>query len=242
MTYQIFIPTWKRVGKTETLKHIPPSKSILVLRPEEESYYYDPVFPAMILPSIINTIGKTRDYIIRNATADYVWMVDDDVSNDNIIEGIEYITYYAEQEDAGIFGFGKHFMINQRLEKDGIFSRCGSSDRIWGVHREKYLSSNLNMSRYPVLEDLYCWMGMQIAGHRALISNEYESKTKEPKTGGCSTYRTAELVRNNLYKLQNDFPRHFAIKESERETVQNINIGLNFRTSWAKIHKEIPRI
>src|SRR5580765_863373 len=190
-TYQIFVPTWRRMGNTSTLAGLKDKNTVIVVvRPEEEEYYTSRGYSLMVLPSDCIGLGAAQQYIFHNAQTDLVWLTDDDLNMENLLSQIHYVSYYAEQENAGIFGLGKHFMQYQRLEKDGEWSRQGSCDRVWGINTAMYKSSGLDSTPFPILCDLYVWVGMQVAGYGALISNRCIVKGGNAKGGGCEDDQT----------------------------------------------------
>lgn len=243
INFQIYVPTWGRCGDTSTLSLLNEEQCCVVCRPSEQGYYRETGYPTLVLPEGMEGLGAARQYIVETADADYIWMVDDDLKLDNLYKSIEYITFNASLEKAGIFGLGQYFMSHERIKKDGIFTRRGASRQVWGLDRKRYLSSKLDMSKWILMQDLYCWMGMQIAGHRVLISNECLLKEgKGANYGGSVHYRNPERVRGMLMKLKETFPNYIEVFESYRGTVQGLPIGVNFRVKWAKIHQEIPRV
>jgi hypothetical protein len=227
------------MGNSTTLNNLADKRSVIVaIRPEEEEYYRTRDYNVMVLPPDCIGLGAAQHYIFNNAEADLVWLADDDLKNTNLDKDIEYISYYAGQEQAGIFGLGRHFMKHIRIEKDGIWTRTGSTGGCWGVNKKMYQASGLDSSPWTVVCDLYLWIGMQAAGYGALISNLCIMKGGEGKTGGCVDYRTNEMVVDAVYKLQEAFPRYFHIFPSDTATIQRHKVGLGFRVEWKRIHED----
>lgn len=238
-TLQIFVPTWKRMGDTPTLDNLKNKTDVIVaIRPEEREYYSQRGYNILVLPPDCIGLGAAQHYIFNTSQADLIWLADDDLNNMNLVEQIRYITYFADQEKAGIFGLGRHFLQNIRIEKDGPWTRKGSTGGCWGVRKEYYQASGLDSTPWMVLCDLYLWIGMQVAGYGCLISNECIMKGGEGKKGGCVDYRTDEMVIEAINKLADEFPEYVSVFESDRATIQRHKVGLGFRVAWSKIHKE----
>lgn len=243
-TAEVYVPTWGRAGNTATLDRLKRQDCVVVVRAEEEEYYKSRGWRVMVLDADHSFgLGQARQFIIENSPNDLIWMVDDDLTLDNLMESIQYISYYADKEDAGIFGMGTYFMSHNRIAKDGAWTRRGAGRQVWGVNRKKYLASKLDMSPWILCQDLYCWVSMQIKGHRCMISNECLLKEGTgAKSGGSVYYRSKSLVTEMITRLHALYPDYIDLFPSDRGTVSGIPIGQAFRVKWAKIHKEIPRV
>jgi hypothetical protein len=240
-TFEVFIPTWRRTDKLiKTLANSPELQktATIVVRPEEENHYLDAGFNVMVLPEGYEGLGAARQYIMTNTTADYVWMLDDDLNNSNLGEILAYVAVCARDADAGIFGLGNHFMVNARMEKDGDWTRKGYAVAAWGLDRRKYLATGMNMYPWKLCADLYCYVGMQIAGYKVMISNQYTAKQGNQQDGGCNVYRDAEILHSFFYKLEETYPKYVKVNPSKVDRTWYKSV----RIEWSKIHREIPRI
>jgi glycosyltransferase involved in cell wall biosynthesis len=242
VTFQIYIPTYKRTEKLiRTIESSPELKKegVLVVRPEEEKHYKDDGFQVLTLPEGCEGLGAARQYIMERTLSDYVWMLDDDLNNQDLFNIIQYVTFCAAKEDAGIFGLGSHFMDYVKLEKDGEWTRKGYAVAAWGLNRKKYLQTGMDMREWRLCADIYCYAGMQVAGHKVLISNIYTAKQGHPSSGGCLTYRTADVLHSYFDRLEKTYPEYIRVVDSPRFPRTWYK---SLRIQWAKIHKDIPRI
>lgn len=238
-TYRICVPTWRRMGNTSTLDLLKDKRSVtVVVQPEEEDYYIRNGYDVMVVPSDSFGIGSAKHYFFLNCPADLVWSVDDDMKNEHLIEEVEYVSYHAAQENAGLFGLNRHSFRHSKIERDGEWSRYGAPDRIWGVDRHRYKDSGLNCASWPILEDLYVWIGMQVSGYGTLINNRYIARGGNIKYGGCDNAQVRDKIIEGILRMQETFPDYVSIFDSYRASIQNMKVGLGFRVAWKRIHEE----
>lgn len=229
----IYVPTYGRTEKELPVLNTLGTRAILVVRPEEADHYKRRA-KVWVLPRKIKHVGQTRHFIVTNSPHPFVWMVDDDVTTKNILEGIDDTQDEMVRVKADLGCVGSAFMANVRQEKDGDFTYNRFGNAAWCVRKKVYLKNKVDMSLFKTSEDMYCWLKLMMRGSKSVMYNRVLVRKREGQKGGCATYRTAEQVRADMEKLEQMFSPYYKLMPSRFKS-QSYHLGVAARVSWAKL-------
>tara|TARA_Y100001973_G_C5174870_1_gene321250 strand:+ start:752 stop:1477 length:726 start_codon:yes stop_codon:yes gene_type:complete len=220
----VAIPSKGRAGKTKSQKIIP-SAFMFVPELEFEAYQVTGSKNLIAVPNNIKGITKTRNFIIKYCEKNNIKnlvFIDDDVKRAGYIQLYERKAKYKPMQEKEILKeWQKLFEITEQL-----------SFRIWGTSTE---SSPRNVWPYkPFLFRTYVTascMGMIIDGKTYFDENypvkeDYEiclrciiedggvvgaryffwENSHWQDDGGCKDYRTQEMEKNCIKRLQKQYP------------------------------------
>lgn len=199
-----------------------------------------------------DSIGEARDWCIYHSDKKYVLFLDDNITfnvrtqfsdfGKKVKHGLYRVCekrFYKKNVDIhlenlfqdiynkistdeyGIVGISAR-PGNNRIEKDFV-DNC----RIfgcWAINKELYSLINYRFSKLEIREDFYVSLGFLINGIKIGQFYKY-SFNKERGTnskGGCSTYRTDELLEKTAEYLHKEFPEFVRIVEKDKKTWNNL--------------------
>lgn len=239
----LVIPTFGRPNRQLTKALFP--EAIQVVRREEKALYDD---YAWVLPSYVNGIAHTRDWILRRAYPEVVIMMDDDLNfavrrDDDptkfvpaspgdlnlLIEELsmlcnEHTPHVSMSSRQGANRNTARYIYNSRCMRVHAFnSKLLCDKNIWGFHPEA-----------PFMRDFYLTLALLTRGHSNLVINHIvdDHPGSNVVPGGCTEQRTLALLRQSAEVLQSEFPDFVTIVKKQTKTSWGGEERYDVRVRW----------
>jgi hypothetical protein len=226
-TAEVFIPSTMRWDKVH------PKFGIIVVHEIERERYAHHNPGRKIITHTRGTIGQIRDWLMHISVADIVFMIDDDIVNDDLQEGIKAMADRIAEEGLAAAGMGARFMVHERLKKDGEWSRFGYLTKAWGLRKSYYFQVGADMSPWPCHEDTYMACVIGANGHIYERSNKYLAKEAKNYGGGCDSYRTDHMIIQYMKELAKQSPEYVQVKNSKVSN-NGRRLGVSTRVAWSR--------
>jgi hypothetical protein len=117
---------------------------------------------------------------------------------------------------------------------------------VWGLDTRKYYrkQNDLFMSEYPIKQDFVTGIAIRRMGYDILITNRwsFDKLNGSNSQGGCSHYRTIDMMNNVAKSMAERFPGIIKIKRRNNKNWHGEMEGkemLDVIVNWSKIKKEI---
>jgi len=217
----IAVPSKNRAGKTTTNKILPNLATFYV--PKSEIHLYSYIKNVVGVPKEIQGITNTRNWILENTDETWVVFLDDDVKTCGYNKNEPYKTRRCDITDEG-------FWVEEFLKSFDLCEQMGY--KMWGYKTE---ASPISTHPYkPILTKTYLTascMGMVNDGEfyfdpNFKVKEDYEICLRHIKKyggilgiryihwenehwttdGGCKDYRTVEMERDAIKKLNQMYP------------------------------------
>lgn len=238
----IYIPSAGRATRQKTLAQFSPKmrKRITLVVPKGEYKEYRRVHNRVEVGP--PGIGPTRQFIIDECGTDTVLMMDDDMLfyhrdkpysktliNNTPRDNRRMIEWVEEYLDKGY----AHVGVGARPEAHFHLCDFRSCVRINNFHAfdvGKFIMSGASFTRVKLMEDFDAALTLLEAGYRnaQLIENVWNQEGSNV-TGGCSSYRTAELQAKSAHKLARLHP----------EVVKVVKLKVRGATSWEGMKERV---
>lgn len=236
MKYSIYIPSSGRSSKQITVRNLPKSylKKTCIVVPKKELKEYEKIDHGVdVIACPSDGIGKTRQWIIENATPRHVLMIDDDMYfYHRIKKGEVGLATNTEADTAAMLD-----AVFAELKK-GEFRHVGVAPRTWasfnlcsykvcsrinnfhGYDRKLLEKTGVRFDELPLMEDFNVTLSLLLRKFPNKIWIDYVwNQPGSNISGGCSRYRTAELqskAANMLHKRHPAFVKVVEKKVKER--------------------------
>jgi len=221
----IAVPSKNRAGKTTTNKVLPNYGTFFV--PESEIHNYQYIKNVVAIPSSVQGITPTRNWILNNTNERLVVFLDDDVKTCGYTKLERYQAKRVEIRDEGFWyeEFTKSFDVCEQM-----------GYKIWGLKTESaprsvypykpflfktYVTAScmgiindkefLFDERYKVKEDYEICL-RHIKKYNGILGVRYIHWENEHWTtdGGCKDYRTIQMERDAIKLLNKEYPSMIA--------------------------------
>lgn len=231
MTYNIYIPTFKRCDNQITYFNLPKKyqeKTIFVIQEQESDHYFFKDKKTLIVSNNIG-IAKTRECICKDAinnSLDYFCMLDDDLS---FITRDDGKSKNSEDTDFdNIFTIMQEWLLEDRCiatslistrippskDKSFIYNSAIGGIIFYNTNKLKSCFSNIDWLSCKILEDLYVQMQLLELGYITKTSLKYCINAGKIQTsGGCSLFRTNDLFNETICFLKKRYARYMRIRK-----------------------------
>lgn len=246
----IWIPTFQRVEKQTTFNSIPetlkPITKLIVDECEYTAYVevYGEDF-VIAVPGDIKGLSKKRQWMLENTDDPYIFMIDDDLTFGVRHEGklpkcsdADFIVLFSLLEswlNEGLI----HVGISQRpfnhLE-EGAFTEIGRMCTTYAYNAPAVLATGARFDRVPLMQDFDMTLQLLELGHKNRITYDFCYGQGSGSKGGCSAYRTGQLMKETAEKLAALHPGlvHVVQKKSETEWEGVGKIRWDCNIEWKK--------
>lgn len=239
---QIFIHTYGRANWQKTLEFISPNiqkRTWLVVQKREAHLYNWPRL--MVLPKKIRGLSLTRQYILENAKKNKIVMLDDDLRFQRRISKDDWHLRNSMPEDMGAM-FRKMSRMLDDYAHAGISARLGNNrhaelhltnvrmNGVIGYNRERVLGVDARFDRIELRQDFDITLQLLRAGLPNLVSVEFawDQARASNSAGGCSGYRTQEMMTRCAHELAELHPGFVTITEKKTKVYS----GAASKTAW----------
>lgn len=227
---KLFIHTYGRIDRQVTIRQFSSrlrKDTFWVIQKREEKdwrrFGYPKGVTPLVLPESIQTLSPTRQYILEWAVKnkfDKICMMDDDLRFDYRTDVKDWHLIKCPKEEVEkMFGLIKekldvyaHVGVSAREGNNHhleAFSECGRMMRFLAYKPKVVLDAGCRFDRLRTKQDLDMTLQLLRKGFKNLIIYSYSTgQDGSGSEGGCSAYRTFEMMEEdarNLYKLHPDF-------------------------------------
>lgn len=256
----LVINTLGRVHKQVTYTNLPQSIRDMVLfsvQQQELPQYLTAGFSEsqlLVLPPHITNLTDTRQWLLDNVSTRYLFIMDDD------------LTFFTRKEETGAKKlykmtpeeheqmFRDMLAALQTYPMVGISSRegnqnepegikyVGRSMRIFGLDLDVVKKHGFRFDRTKTKEDMDMTLQILRAGYQNAVfycyANDHGSSNA---TGGCSNYRTLELMKEDANRLKELHPEFVTVVEKTTKTSWGGATRTDVRVAWKKAYESSQR-
>lgn len=234
---RIVIPSRGRAGNVRTLSYFPDRSAVTLVVPESEEIEYDRhCAGAEIVTGTWDNIGQKRQFVLdRWASREKILMLDDDLRF-RVRRGEKFAT--ATSEDVikmirtidGLLDTARHVGI-----ADEFMCQHNPPGLVEGKRYNQVLGYNFvglkDVPHFRLMINEEHDMHLQLLrlGHRPVVLTDFTKGSLYQASGGCSTWRTGEVERDEFEKFRALWPDVVTI-------VPNANScsGLATRVAWRR--------
>jgi len=255
---KIFIPTYGRHDKQNTLNNLPKNlrKNVTLVVQQREAHLYEDFEQELeILPAKIKTITPTRQYILETLMSGggkFV-MLDDDLKFDVRRKDDTSKFRNAHPEEIELL-FNKiakeldNFAHVGVLAREGgnrvttRFKECTRMMRVLAYDSNVLHKENIKFNRLPLQEDFDVTLQLLRKGYpNRLICDFVQDHGTSNAKGGCSHFRTIEMHNENAKKLAKLHHPFVKVVEKQTKGAWNGQARLDVMVQWKQAYKSSGR-
>lgn len=187
--------------------------------------------------------GKLRKYILDHMTEPY-FSVDDDVrlglKTINTPDEMFDILERHIQSGATMAGIGQQLFSNAASEKaelingDFLAVRNKFASLVYGIDPKPY--GNCDLPRLRIYGDIALVIHAIQYGGGSIVTYQATHSNASPDLGGCNSWRTEQIIIDDLQAICAMYPDICTIRETEA-TTHSKYIGVGLRVAWSKIKR-----
>ena len=235
----VAVPSKGRAFQTSTQKILPDAVFYV---PESEAHQYSNIKNIVPVPSNIQGITKTRNWILKNTDEPRVVFLDDDVKRagyiklnetssthikmheqDFWLQEFEKCFDLTEQLGFKIFGLKTESQLKSTFPFMPVLLRCYVTASCMGIINDGEFYFD---EAFPVKEDYELCL-RHLREKRGILGIRYLYWENEhwDKSGGCNSYRTIEMERDAIKKLVERYPENIKkVKRKANEFCIELNL------------------
>ena len=257
---EIYILTAGRPTAQPTWEQLPPSireNTKLVIQLEERITYHTFISHqpqnVLVLPKGINRISPTRQYLLDQCKDDKLIMLDDDLTfsyrkTDHGVKLFPQTAKITEQMFSDIEGWldsYAHLAVSTREGNNHVadqYKEIGRALRFHAMNVPIVREAGARFDRIEFKQDFDFTLQMLRAGHKNLILYEYaHNQPGSNKPGGCSKYRTHEILDRCAHELKALHPNFVKVVEKETKGAWGGGVRTDVRIAWKRAHEDSLR-
>ena len=244
---RIFIHSSGRAGQTLTDKSIP-SATMLVQAHEYELYKQAyPKLEVIALPPEITTLSPTRQWIIDNCDSSKVMMVDDDLRfcTRRSDDPTKFVPSDPEDVDEMLNSIQTMLSTYAHV---GVLAREGANRilepelvestrmmRLLAYHVPTVQNVGAKFDRLPTKQDFDMTLQLLRAGYpNAVLTSWCHDQPGSNTKGGCSKYRTSEMMEKSANDLAALHPGLVRVVQKETKGAWGGGTRTDVVISWKK--------
>ena len=248
----IYIPTYGRVHRQETLNALPDrwaARTALVCRPEEAEALRSR-YGVTVVACPAKGIAPTRQWLLDNHEGDRFIMLDDDLkfAMRRMDEPTKFLRLEPRDDRIEIM-LDTLWRALDLFPVVGLASRGGANretaewrynQRIWDVMGLRVDVARRNGFRYrlPLMEDFDLHLQFLTHGYPSAMLNSF---TKDDfgsnAPGGCSTYRDASMQAAASTDLTLEWPDFVTLRQTKNDWGNGMEQRMDVTVMWAKAFK-----
>lgn len=247
---RIMINTHGRVNKQITMSNLPTSikeKTWLVVQESEAHLHKHPNL--IVLPKHITNLTDTRQWMLENFDEDILIMDDDlrfNVRRDGVHSKLHQPT---EQEVVELFDEIEHH-LSERVPFVGVSRREGNNRQehelvyntriaqMWAIKTKYLRDQGYRFDRTRTKEDMDMILQVLNGGDRNLCLYKWAVEGGSSNAaGGCSLYRTHELMKADAEHFASLWPGIVTVVEKETKTSWGGGVRHDVRVQWKKAYR-----
>jgi glycosyltransferase involved in cell wall biosynthesis len=230
---KIYIPTMGRPNKQITIQSFSDDlieRTTLCVISEEYNAYKKLGINLIKFPMYVHGISAKRQWLFDNIKEKFICFMDDDLQFSVRHDGIKLKN--AESDDVDdLLSLWKSWLKsgiplvgvslrggNNHVEED--YHDIGRIMSCYAFDREIFMKENIRFDRVPLMQDFDMTLQILKAGYIDRISYKYAHHQAGGSNakGGCSTYRTPELIRDTAIKMSKLHPGIVTIQAKKSKT------------------------
>ncbi len=251
----IYIHTYGRPNMQITLRSFSEElrkRTTLVVQ-EREAHKYRPHLDTglsvVALPPEIQTLSPTRQWILENAETDKFVMMDDDLTFSHRLEdtGVrlhkstqQHIKRMFDRIEAQLDNY-LHVGISAREGNNHVAANSkeiGRMMRILAYRKTDVIKSGARLDRILTKQDFDMTLQLLRLGHPNLVLYNFaHNQPGSNNAGGCSAYRTPDIMSKCSHELAALHPEFVKVVEKETKTSWGGGTRTDVRISWKKAYE-----
>lgn len=249
----IAINTYRRVNKQVTLAALPKSireKTVLFVQDSEKDLYgniHDNVF---VLPPHITNLTDTRQHMLDTCPEEKLLIMDDDLRFNVRRDGVHSRLHKASEKEIEDMFASIDAALTERVPFVGVSRREGNNRQeasrvfntriaqLWAIHVPTIREAGYRFDRTRTKEDMDMILQILNGGRKNLCLYDWAVEGGNSNSaGGCSTYRTHELMREDAHKFAALWPGIVTVVEKETKGSWGGGVRHDVRVQWKKAYR-----
>ena len=248
---KLYIPTSGRWDRQETWKWLPPEyqqmTSLVVQGKEYDRYRKAGYDNLLMLPPEIKTVGPTRQWILDHCPDNKMIVMDDDLRFSARISPDSTKLRKSTPEDmknmfvvldAYLYD-ALHVSISPREGNNrhpDLLKQVGRSTAVLGYRPQALRSLGVRFDRVPIKMDFDATLQLLSMGHPNYISYAWAHDQSSNASGGCSAYRTPEMLEEGARTLAALHPGYVKVVEKTTKGAWGGGTRTDVRVQWKKAY------
>lgn len=212
----VYIPTLGRLDNQRTLKELPQrwlKKTKLVVAKHEAKAHKKEYGERRVMVAPVEGISATRQWIIENALSRYVMFLSDDLLFNVRYEGIR-LRRAKPAEVGEMLDLLMRWLKKEKFAHVGVSPRGGNNhceadymeitrmNDAYAYDTEVLLKEGYRFDVVPLMQDFHMTLELLKGGYPNRVTYKYAwGQQGSNAKGGCSLYRTPELLDQTAKKL-----------------------------------------
>lgn len=249
----LVINTANRADKQITYNNLPEEfkreVTFVVQYKEYDKYAKYGVENLFMLPKGITRLSPTRQYIIDHYPFRQIILMDDDLSFFKKVKSGPrkgYLNKCNDKDMSRMFnlmlsGLDEYPQVgisprinNNRIEKP--FVECARCMHIMALDLDVLQDNNIRFDRVPCKQDIDLTLQLLTSGFKNIVHYSYAVNQSSNSSGGCSTYRTPEMMDKVARKLHKLYPDLTSVVQKDRKAWGGLRTELIVQ--WKKAYKQ----
>lgn len=247
------INTYKRPTKQITLSNLPQSikdKTWLVVQHSERDLYHKIHDKLVVLPPWITNLTDTRQWMIEEFSGEPLLVMDDDLRFNVRRDGKHDKLYKPTEEEVCEMFHTIERMVSEEVPFVGVSRREGNNRQpsdlvcntriaqMWAVHTPTIKQLGYRFDRTRTKEDMDMILQILDGGRRNLCLYKWAVEGGNSNSeGGCSSYRTHELMKEDAEKFASLWPGIVKVVEKETKSSWGGGVRHDVRVQWKKAYR-----
>lgn len=246
-----YLTTLGRANSQPTLNALPPDirrRTALVVQAHEQHLYDAASTRLVVLPGHIRTLSPTREWLAEHTDTEKLFLLDDDLtfymrkSRDDW-----HLVKQGPQDLSRMFGMLEewldtyaHVAVSPREGNNRVEARvayCTRAMRCVGYQTQHYAALE-PLGRLKAMSDFDATLQLLRRGYANAVSYDYaQNHGSSNAPGGCSTYRTTEVLAESARKLAALHAPFVKLVEKETKGSWGGGTRLDVQVQWKKAYE-----
>ena len=250
----IYIHTAGRPDKQITLKsfsaELMKHTRLVVQDSEKDKYNIAPLKEKLVvLPKDIDRLSPTRQWILENAETDKFVMMDDDLTFAHRGPYSKTKLFQANAENVDQMFRELEYLLDTYIHV-GISAREGNNRvasnlkentrmmRLLGYKKPEVLKTKARFDRIDTKQDFDMTLQLLRLGHKNAVLYSYaHNQPGSNVKGGCSIYRSPEMMDRCSHELAELHPKFVKVVEKHTKTSWGGGKRTDVRIAWKKAYE-----
>ncbi len=235
MTY--YITSRGRVHNQITLNNLPPEirDQVWLAVYESEAKEYRKIHPRIfVCPDQSHGLSWKRQFIMTSSKTDYICLLDDDIRfNKKRLDDVTKMVPADDQTVLDAFALLGSWLVSGDFAHVGMITRGGANRiltpyvettrmmHVLAYNRRIFINEGIRFDRLICMSDFDVTLQLLEKGYNnRLLASCLSDPSKSNSTGGCSIYRTPDLLEESAHGLAKLHPLYVStrLKITEEDT------------------------
>ena len=246
-----YITTLGRVRDQPTFCALPPDvlrRTKLVVQHHERELYSHYGVPVVVLPPAIKRLSPTREWLAHHTDEEKMFLLDDDMTFYRRKSSTDWHLVKSTPADMSrMFGTLEewlgtfaHVAVSPREGNNRVeaaISYCTRAMRLVGYRTGPYAALE-PLSRLHAMSDFDATLQLLRRGYANKVSYHYaQNHGSSNAPGGCSVYRTKDLLAESARKLAALHPEFVRLVEKETKGSWGGGTRIDVQVQWKKAYQ-----